>query len=109
TFERWPETTAPSVLAVRLDHHAHEVREGIRAHLLHDTRAVDLDRALADVQVAGDDLVGLALRDQFQNLALARRQLRHPPADFVALLELAAHLAVLFERAVDPVDEVLVA
>ena len=41
-------------------------------HLLHHPGAMDLDRALAQVQVASDDLVGLAGHDQVEDFALAR-------------------------------------
>src|SRR6185312_16820538 len=40
-----------------VQHHADELRQRGCAALFHDTRAVDLDRALADTELVGDDLV----------------------------------------------------
>lgn len=58
-------------LAVR---HADEIRKRIRFHLLHDPRAVDLDRLLRRAQQGGHLLVQLAGSDERHDLTLARRQ-----------------------------------
>ena len=44
----------------------------LRAHLLHDMAAMNLDRDLAEADLAGDLLVHQPGRDQRHHLALAR-------------------------------------
>jgi hypothetical protein len=69
---------------------------------------MDLDRALAQVEVAGDDLVRLAGHDQAEHLGLAWRQRLEPRADCIALAEQAPRRSVLPERLRDAVEQVLV-
>ena len=86
-----------------------EVRERVRFHFLHHARAMNLHvQALGQVQVARDDLVGLAGHDQVEHFALARRERLESLPDHVALGEHAT-AAHLFQRLVDAVQQVLVA
>src|SRR6478672_4181987 len=57
---------------------SHQVCDRAQTQFLHHPAAVDLDGLLDRPQVAGDLLVELAGDDMCQNLALARRQGRHP-------------------------------
>src|SRR5215469_16012155 len=50
----------------------HELRQGGHAHLLHHTRAMNLDGALAEAEVRRHDLVRLAAGYQREHLAFAR-------------------------------------
>src|SRR6185312_2746284 len=47
-------------------------RERLRAGLVHDGRAMVLNRALADAEIDGDVLAGLTGKHKVQDLALAR-------------------------------------
>ena len=58
------------------ERHAHELRQAARPHLLHDPGAMDLDRARADPELAGDRLVGAPDQQLLEDLALARGQRR---------------------------------
>ena len=53
--------------------------------LLHHPVAMGLDRAFGRAQCVGDLLVGLAANDEFEDFALARRQLRDMSANDVQL------------------------
>lgn len=55
-------------------HHAHQMRERGRLHLLHHARSVDFHGALTELQVTRDHLVRLAVHDQIEHFALTRRQ-----------------------------------
>src|SRR5213076_2843230 len=55
---------------------ADEVDYGVQAEFGHQVHAVRLDRLETDAESGGDFLVGLALREQLQDLAFARRQRR---------------------------------
>ena len=50
-----------------------------RAGLMHDRSAVVLDGTLADAEFPGDNFIGAAGQDQFQDLVLSRRQRRDTP------------------------------
>lgn len=53
---------------------ADQRRKGFRAGLSHNSRAMVVDRALADAQISGNVLTGMAGEHQPQNLALAHSQ-----------------------------------
>ena len=61
-YRRCPGTSDPSAggrsYFVQLHHHADELCQRTRLHLLHDPRPVNLDSSVADAQVASDHLVG---------------------------------------------------
>ena len=63
------------------DRHANQVRQAARLQLLHHPRAVHLDRARADAELAGDGLVGRAAGEPFEDIPLARGQPVEPAAD----------------------------
>src|SRR5215831_767522 len=58
----------------------HQLRGGVRLEVLHDPRAVELDRLLDDAEVRGDLLVQLPLCEPLEHLALARRERREARA-----------------------------
>ncbi len=70
---------------------------------------MDLDGALTDTQVGGHDLVGFAAGHHVEHLALAWRERFESLADHGPLLEHGAVGAVLLQRALNTVDQVLVA
>ena len=51
-------------------------RRAVGLHLFHDPARVDLDHALAEVEVAGDHLVGLARHDEVQHFFRAGSGIR---------------------------------
>jgi len=55
-------------------HHAHQVRERRRLHLLHHARAVDFHGALTELQIAGNHLVRFSVHHQIEHFALTRGQ-----------------------------------
>src|SRR5690606_38063638 len=55
--------------------HSHQFRHRSHVQLAHQPRAVQLNGALADPQLDGHHLVGLAGADTIEHLALARREL----------------------------------
>src|SRR5438093_1801896 len=72
-------------------------------------RPVHLDRLLAETEVDGDDLVGVAAHDQLHHLTLPGRQAGHPGGDLGPLGLGPAALPVDLERLPDPVEEKLAA
>ena len=54
--------------------HADQVRQASRLQLLNDVGSMKLDRAKADAELSGDDLVGLARGHQLEHVTLARCQ-----------------------------------
>ena len=72
-----------------------QLRERLDLHLLHHLVAMRLDRALSRTQYVGNLLVGLAANDEFENFALARRQLRNMSAHAVQLVSLATQYLVM--------------
>src|SRR5581483_1473926 len=96
-------------LLAREQRHPHEFRERRRAHLVHDVRAMSLDRTRAQAELGRDLLVGLSVDQQVHDLALAPRQHRQPGQDVGALLARAPRAAIDLERAMDPVEQGLVA
>jgi hypothetical protein len=85
------------------------MRDRARAHLVHDVRAVNLDRAFAQAEIDGDDLVRLAVDDERHDFAFARCERVEAALEIGVLLQLRAILCVLLECAVDAVDQVLIA
>ena len=59
----------------------HRLRARRDVQRLQDRADVDLDGALGQAEVAADELVGLALREQPQHVGLARRQSQRGRAD----------------------------
>src|SRR5208282_3785338 len=67
-----PGITASSVgIGVYYYRHADQVRQAPRLQLLDNVSAMQLDGAKADAEMAGDDLVRLARRDQLEYVAFA--------------------------------------
>ena len=65
----------------RCKRHAHELREALGPHLLHDPGTVDLHGARADRQLPRDRLIRPSDHQLFQDLALALRQPRQAPSN----------------------------
>ena len=78
--------------------HAHEVGQACSLHLGHQVGPVDLDRARADAEIEGDDLVGVARHQPLQHLALATRQGRYPLGKLAAFRVAALLDALAPER-----------
>src|SRR5688500_17681964 len=95
--------------SVRGERRADQRRKGYRAGLPHDCRAVVVDRALADAQVCGDVLAGMAGEDKIQDLTLTRRQAgdllrsRLPPRGDLG------GVAAMIEGVLDAGEQILVA
>ena len=69
---------APRMVTSRVQlgqHDAHEVGGVLGAELFHDAGAMHLDGAGRDAELAAGLLVGLAVGDELQHFALARREL----------------------------------
>ena len=66
--------TVTLVRSGRSERRADQRRKGLRAGLPHDGRAMVVDRALADAEIGGDVLAGMAGEDEVQDLPLTRRQ-----------------------------------
>ena len=56
------------------ERHSDELWQAFDLHLGHDVGAIDLDRADADAEFEGDDLIGLAFDQPVEDFALALRQ-----------------------------------
>jgi len=57
--------------------HPDQVRQAARLQLLDNVGTMQLDRAKADAETTGDDLIGLAPGHQLEHLAFAGRQRGH--------------------------------
>ena len=64
---------------MRDDAQAYDLCELTHSQPLDHARAVDIDRAHADSEVIGDQLVRLTRQQSLKNFALARTESPHPP------------------------------
>ena len=62
--------------------HAHQVRERLCLHFLHDPGSMDFNGSLTDAEFVGDDLVRLAGDDKIENLVFAIRKLADTITNF---------------------------
>src|SRR5439155_3837798 len=81
--------------------------KGPHLELFHHSVAMRLDRALGRAQYAGNLLVGLAANDEFEDFALARRQLRNMGTHDIELASLATHYLVVGQSPCDCTKKLL--
>src|SRR5215831_18722474 len=91
--------------AFQSDRHANEFRGRLGPELLDDMGAVDLDGAEADAETLRDDLVGLGLRDEIEDLPFAWRQARGTPPQLCHLRRLEVVPVFPIDGALDAVEQ----
>src|SRR5690554_347884 len=77
--------------------HTNQVREGMRTHFMHNAGAVYLYSTLADLQLDGDHLVGLATDHALHDLGLTGRQALYTTNDFLFFVQALALLLILLQ------------
>src|ERR1700751_2366776 len=85
--------------------HADQVRQASRLQLLDNVGAMQLHRAEADAETAGDALVGLACGHQLENLALAGCQRGHADLQRGAFETLFIRSIIPMQRALDAFNQ----
>ena len=103
-----PEPTR-SPIAIRRDGQANERGTDPRSGFPHDDAAMVLHHMLADAQIRGDVLAGMAGEHELQNLPLTRRQTNKMRGGGHAPLLLWRGLRGMLERTLDTRDKALVA
>lgn len=81
-----------------LEAQAEQVGHAARLQILHDARAVHLDRARTDAEFLGDLAIVLAVGDALEHLEFARGQSRQPRGDLLAVARLRHAALVAGER-----------
>lgn len=82
-----------------------QFRDGIHVELAIDLTATRFNRALADLKLLGDSLIGLALNHQIEHLSFGRRELGKLLLDFLNIPQSFAPLSRQRDAAPDRLEQ----